>query len=224
MNNAIDKYDAFFFDFDGVLVDSVDIKTSAFADLYLPFGEEVVARVKAHHQAHGGVSRYEKIHHYHRHYLNEDLTDQELEQWARKFSDLVVDKVVAAPFIPGAIEFLSILQNRQKKIFLISATPEAEIRRIVKKKDMMHFFREIKGAPRKKQENLIDILRHYRLSAQKCSYFGDSDQDREAAESVHMDFIPINYCDSRTGYRDFRALMPVWGLSVNTDRPSKVRS
>ena len=48
--------DAIIFDFDGVLVESVDVKTNAFAMLYAEHGPDVVKRVVAYHQEHGGIS------------------------------------------------------------------------------------------------------------------------------------------------------------------------
>ena len=45
---------AVFFDFDGVLADSVEVKTRAFYRLYEGHGPEVAAQVAAHHRANGG--------------------------------------------------------------------------------------------------------------------------------------------------------------------------
>ena len=47
---------AILFDFDGVIADSVHVKTEAFAKIYEPYGKEVVNRVVTHHIANGGVS------------------------------------------------------------------------------------------------------------------------------------------------------------------------
>ena len=52
---------AIVFDFDGVLAESVDIKTRAFALLFRDEGEEVVRKVIDFHLKNGGVSRFEKI-------------------------------------------------------------------------------------------------------------------------------------------------------------------
>jgi beta-phosphoglucomutase-like phosphatase (HAD superfamily) len=43
------KYDAIVFDFDGVLVESVDVKTQAFGALYAEYGDRIVEQVKAYH-------------------------------------------------------------------------------------------------------------------------------------------------------------------------------
>ena len=58
------------FDFDGVLADSVNIKANAFAELYSPYGSEIVERVVTHHLANGGMSRFDKFNYYHNVYLD----------------------------------------------------------------------------------------------------------------------------------------------------------
>ena len=50
------RYDAIFFDFDGVIVDSVNIKTQVFYLMYLPYGEDIALKAKQHHIENGGVS------------------------------------------------------------------------------------------------------------------------------------------------------------------------
>ena len=50
-----------FWDFDGVVKDSLDIKSLSFENLFLPFGTEIASRVRIHHERNGGVSRFEKI-------------------------------------------------------------------------------------------------------------------------------------------------------------------
>ena len=70
---------AIIFDFDGVILDSVDVKTRAFESIYLPYGQEIAAEVVAHHEAHGGVSRYQKFRLYHQKYLGLDINDEQLD-------------------------------------------------------------------------------------------------------------------------------------------------
>ena len=52
---------AIIFDFDGVIADSVNIKTVAFAEIYEPFGNHISELVVSHHLINGGMSRYEKF-------------------------------------------------------------------------------------------------------------------------------------------------------------------
>ncbi len=213
MKLSIDKYKAFFFDFDGVVTDSVNIKTEAFATLYRPFGEDVVAKVVSHHISHGGLSRFEKIRYYHKTYLNKELSESELVKLANKFSDLVIGKVLNAPFINGALEFLELLKKENKKIFIISATPESEIKKIIKKKKLDKYFMDVKGSPANKKENLKYLIMKHKLRTLECLYFGDSEQDLNAATNLYIPFIAINYFNKDKGYRDFIELMHVWNLS-----------
>ena len=93
--------EAVLFDFDGVIVESADIKTEAFRLLYAPYGQDVVAAAVAHHLAHGGVSRRKKIRHCHRVLLGIELERGELDALCHRFSQLVEDQVVAAPMVAG---------------------------------------------------------------------------------------------------------------------------
>ena len=112
----IDRYKAFFFDFDGVIADSVNVKTDAFAEIYSPYGKKVVSQVISHHIFHGGISRYEKFRYYHRNFLKKQISEAEVEELAQKFSNLVIQKVIEAPFISGAPEFLELVKAKNKKL------------------------------------------------------------------------------------------------------------
>ena len=46
-------YKLYFWDFDGVIKDSVDVKTQAYFQLFEPFGLDVAERVRQHHEAMG---------------------------------------------------------------------------------------------------------------------------------------------------------------------------
>ena len=207
MKFKIDKYEAFFFDFDGVIVDSVNIKTDAFAELYKPFGEEVISKVVSHHVSHGGMNRFEKFRYYHENFLNKKISESEVIELAQNFSALVVGKVLNAPFINGILEFLELLKREKKEIFVISATPEDEIKKIIIKRNLDRYFIDIKGSPMSKKGNLKCLVEIHRLDPSECIYFGDSEQDLDAASSLKITFIPINFHDKNIGYSDFEALM-----------------
>ena len=57
----IGSFKLIFWDFDGVIKESVSIKTTAFVKLFENFGSEVTAKIKMHHEDHGGMSRFKKI-------------------------------------------------------------------------------------------------------------------------------------------------------------------
>ena len=49
------------FDFDGVILESMDVKTEAFKKLYQPFGSSISNKVVENHLANWGISRYSVV-------------------------------------------------------------------------------------------------------------------------------------------------------------------
>ena len=110
---------AIIFDFDGVITESVQLKTEAFAEMYKPYGESVVKNVIKHHIENGGISRFEKFRLYHKEFLDIDLTEKEINFMGKTFSDLVLNKVIAAPYVRGSYEFIS--EHNEDYDFFISS-------------------------------------------------------------------------------------------------------
>ena len=104
------------FDFDGVIAESVQVKTDAFATLYEQYGKQIVTKVIEHHEANGGMSRFEKIRFYHDSYLKKKIGKEEIEKLANQFSKLVVKKVIESPYVLGALEYIQ--KCSKNKIFL----------------------------------------------------------------------------------------------------------
>jgi len=184
------EYSAFIFDFDGVIADSVEVKTGAFAKLFSQYGSETEKKVVDHHRSHGGMTRVEKFKYYYREFLDRDITKKELKDLCHDFSLLVVDEVVASPGISGAYEFLE-KWHEKVMCFVDSATPDNEIVEIVKRRGLDHFFHEVLGSGNSKSDNLKNILLKYRLDHQKCIFWGDAHSDYLAARECRVNFIGI---------------------------------
>lgn len=84
------------FDFDGVIVESVDIKTEAFRALFAHERAHVDSIVQFH-ETHGGLSRFDKFDVIYRDILRRPLGDEERVRLGTLFSELVVEAVVACP-------------------------------------------------------------------------------------------------------------------------------
>ena len=179
------------FDFDGVLVDSIDIKADAFAELYSPYGSEIVSQVVTHHLANGGMSRFDKFKYYHNVYLNMKIDQFDMDRLANQFSKIVMDKVIACPEIPGAEKFIQ--ENfLQHKCYINSATPQNEIRQIISARGLQKYFFTVLGSPISKSENLKKIRKsNPNVPASEFLFFGDALSDLEAAENNNLDFIGI---------------------------------
>ena len=78
---------AVIFDFDGVLAESLEIKTVAFGKLFEDKGEAVRDKVIKYHLDNSGVSRFEKIRYIYREILKEPLDKETFDLLCGRFSD-----------------------------------------------------------------------------------------------------------------------------------------
>mgnify|MGYP001478041712 CR=1 FL=1 len=179
---------AIIFDFDGVIVESVNIKTEAFAEIYRSHGPKVVERVVEHHMANWGMSRFEKFKLYHRELLGKKLSDDGLSEITHQFSRMVTQKVIEAPYVKGAIEFIE-SNYTSFDLFISSATPENELREIIEKRKISRYFKEIFGSPETKSDHIRRIIRRYNYGSSEVVFIGDSVNDKEAAQLNGIYFI-----------------------------------
>jgi len=176
-----------FWDFDGVIKDSVAAKTMGYEKLFLPFGEEVLKRVKRHHVANGGVSRYKKIPLY-LNWAGEPTTSLKVQEFCNQFSSLVQQAVIDSPWVPGVHEYLKLNYTRQIFI-IITGTPQEEITRILFTLDITRYFKEVYGAPKTKATVVNDVLQRLNFLPDQALVVGDSKTDFEAAEKNNVAFL-----------------------------------
>jgi len=179
---------AIIFDFDGVLVESVDVKTKAFANMFEKYGPDVVQKVVEHHLANGGMSRFEKIAYYHSEILKKPLSKTELNTLCEQFSDMVVEHVINAPMVEGAEVFLSNNYTRYL-LFIVSGTPQDELRSIVRRRKMDYFFKGIFGSPADKVSLTRSVLDTFSLDRKQVFFVGDAITDYRAAHKTGIRFI-----------------------------------
>lgn len=185
------EWQAVFFDFDGVILDSVDVKTKAFAKMFQQYGPEIESKVVTYHLKNGGVSRFEKFKYYYKEYLRQNLSEHKLMELSDQFSALVVQDVVNSEFIEGAFETLNGLKRNEIPAYIVSGTPHEEINDIVRKKGLEQYFDEVHGSPRKKGEITKDIIQRREYEPTKCLFIGDALSDYEAAVENEMYFLGI---------------------------------
>ena len=184
------------FDFDGVLVESVSVKTEAFRSLFSPEGPEVAARIVAYHLAHGGVSRMEKFRYAYEHILRRPLFASELQALSDRFKQLVFDGVLRAPWVPGALDALEAVQCRGWLAFVVSGTPEDELRDLVARRGVARFFAGVYGSPATKSELLRRMLDGHGLQRGHTLMVGDALTDYEAAKATGISFVARRTTDA----------------------------
>lgn len=176
------------FDFDGVLVDSVDIKTQAFNHLFRNCPVEIRQQIVSLHLTHSGLSRYDKFRIIYQEFFNQTITAAEVERLAAEFSRFCVEKIVSVPYVKGAMEFVS-NYCRSYSLFIVSSTPELELQTIVERRGIAPFFKGVYGTPRTKPEIIRRILNQEKLPAEEAVFIGDAMSDFAAALECGTHFI-----------------------------------
>lgn len=190
-NHTPSTYQAVFFDFDGVIADSTSVKVRAFSTLFAEYGSEVQEAVVRYHLNNGGMPRHEKIRYCFTSFAKRSLSEEELSLAGATFSSLVMEEVVAAPLISGALDTLQQLQRDNIPAFVVSGTPADEMRLIVLRKGLAEYFREVHGSPQTKPTIVKDILDRYGLIPQHCLFIGDALADYRAAVVTDLQFLGI---------------------------------
>lgn len=194
-----------FFDFDGVIAESVHVKTQAFYKLYLPYGEEIADKVVEHHRANGGVSRFEKFRIYHERFLGKDIDEDKVEELAKQFSNLVMDGVVESPEVPGVGQFLE-KYYETLDFWVITGTPTKEIKQIVSRRELNKYFIELCGSPTQKPEWANYLLEKYELDPNKTLFLGDSLSDYKGAKASGTHFALRDYEENEELFSDYTGL------------------
>ena len=199
------KFKNIFFDFDGVIAESVNAKTEAFRELYLPYGEHIANKVVNHHIHHGGVSRYEKFKIYHTQFLNINISEQGVQDLAKQFSDLVLDKVINASEVTGCSAFID-QYSKSLNFWIITGTPTEEMNVIAKSRDLDHHFIGIHGSPKNKRYWTEYLITKHGLNREETLFLGDATTDQDAALFSNLHFGLRDHEENKSIFKDYSGL------------------
>jgi phosphoglycolate phosphatase-like HAD superfamily hydrolase len=178
---------ALVFDFDGVILESAGIKVNAFREIFSRYPAEVDA-VVAYHKAHAGMGRIEKLRIIYRDILKKPLSASDEQKLNQEFSDYVVGRVLACPFVPGVLECLD-WSSARYPLFVASGVPQDELQDIVVRRELAKFFTGVNGSPRNKVQILGDIRSEHGWASSQLLMVGDALTDSNAAAKAGTAFV-----------------------------------
>ena len=174
-------------DFDGVILESLDIKTKAFLKVYQDYPEHA-DEIAQYHLQNGGVSRYKKFVHINTKILGIPIDENKTEEMANIFSEAVVDEMIKCPFVDGALGFLN-KYSKIARLYVASGTPQDELRFIVEKCGLAQYFNGVYGTSRTKGEIIQDILNKENINNNEAVFVGDAMTDYDAAKETNIPFV-----------------------------------
>jgi len=185
-------------DFDGVVVESVDIKTEAFRELFQ--GCENVDDIVQYHLQNNAISRFIKFKYICENFLGREYNEEAEKELGKKFSEIVFQKVAECPFVAGAEEFLRVF-SKIHPIYLVSATPQQELGRIVMKRNIQSYFKEVWGSPPGSKIDFVkQALQDENIHPEEAIYIGDMIEDYKVAQKTGVQFVGRKNVESFDGF------------------------
>lgn len=180
------------FDFDGVILDSVPVKTEAFRKLFEEFPSNKIDELIKYHLLNGGKSRYLKIRYFYEELLHEKITDEKVNQLAQLYSELTKLELSKEKYIiQDTFEFIK--ENYQNyKMHIASGADEKDLKFICDSLGLTKYFLSINGSPTVKNKIVKDILMKNQYKKEETILIGDSINDYEAANANMIDFYGYN--------------------------------
>jgi len=175
-------------DFDGVIIESANIKHEAFIEIFQDY-EIVLDDIVEYLLQNKATSRYAKFRDIYENFIGEEYNRQIEKELGDKFSEIVFQKVIEASFVKGAEEFLKYF-SKNYPIYIASNTPQEELNRILERRKIKKYFKEAYGSPPgTKIEFINEILKRENALPNEVVYIGDMIEDYRIAKQLNIFFI-----------------------------------
>lgn len=206
--NLLD-YKTLVFDCDGVVLNSNKVKTQAFYNAALPYGEQAALQLVDYHVSNGGVSRYTKF----EYFLDVivGITDKKgiFESLLNRYAEEVSKGLMVCEVAAGLLELRN--QTPGAKWLIVSGGDEQELRELFHKRNISDLFDGgIYGSPDTKDTILARELTNGNIS-EPAVFMGDSRYDHIASTAAGMDFVFIS---SWSEFPEWPAYCREHGLAV----------
>ena len=188
----LNKYSTIFWDFDGVILNSDEVRTEGFKYIFDSYSKKQIDMLINYHTINGGLSRYEKIEYFSQKILDKKLNDEEKKQYAQLYGNYCRERLCDKNLlIKNSINFIK--ENHKNFDFhLVSASDEKELIYLCSNLDITKYFKSISGSPVNKIENIKRLLKSNNYIESKCCLIGDSNNDKVAAIENSISFFGFN--------------------------------
>lgn len=194
------SYETLIFDCDGVLLNSNKVKTKAFYDTALPFGEDAAKAMVEYHVNRGGISRYKKFEWFLEQYGSR-LSDKKLDDLLTVYANCVLDGLMSCDVVAGLTDLKQVTGSANWLI--VSGGDQQELRTVFARRKLDHLFDGgIFGSPDSKDEILARELNNANIR-NKAVFIGDSEYDYRAATNANLDFIFVTAWTEFEGWESF---------------------
>ncbi|UII23875.1 HAD family hydrolase [Fulvivirga ligni] len=188
----LESYKVIFWDFDGVILDSMSVRDQGFIEVLKEYPDNQVDKLLEFHRANGGLSRYVKFRYFFENILGESISESEVNGLAQQFS-VIMKSILSNPelLIKDSVQFIADNYSNYS-MHIVSGSDGEELRYLCEQLKIDHYFLTIEGSPTAKIELVKNILETYMYEKNDCVLIGDSKNDYDAAKMNTIDFAGYN--------------------------------
>lgn len=186
-----------FFDCDGVILESNGVKTKAFEEVASAYGPAAGRAMGEYHRAHGGVSRFVKWRHFFEVILGREPGHGEYEHVLEEFAGRSRRGVLQAPADPALGPLIRSLRDAGNRCHVVSGAAQDELREVLAARGIADLFDTVNGSPETKTV-IVDRLRSDELHP--GVFVGDSALDHEVAIARGLEFVFVTHWSEYDGW------------------------
>ncbi|SIQ95048.1 HAD family hydrolase [Pseudomonas flexibilis] len=190
MTNILSGYSTVIFDCDGVVLNSNPVKTKAFYEAVLPYGENAAKAMVEYHLANGGISRYKKFEHFLQQIVPEvccDVDGPSLDNLLSSYAERVWSGLLTCE-VAGGLERLR-GKNPNSNWLIASGGDQVELRNLFELRGISNLFNGgVFGSPDSK-EGILEREKQNGNIGESAVFIGDSKYDYFAAKQAGFDFL-----------------------------------
>jgi phosphoglycolate phosphatase-like HAD superfamily hydrolase len=178
------------FDFDGVIMDSMELKLDSFCHALerFRFSRE---DIKAVQDRYTGLSRHKILLLIYEELSGQSITDSIQAELSDRFTDHDERSRPLMSPVPGTMQFLEAVHSRFYTA-IVTGNPDDVIKRTVAFYQLGNYFDAVCGSPRSKQEIIEELIAGQNIDRDKFIFIGDGKTDQDAAEACDIRFVGLN--------------------------------
>jgi phosphoglycolate phosphatase-like HAD superfamily hydrolase len=201
-----EKYNTFIFDFDGVILNSNNIKKNAIGKAVeglLP--NKDASKFVNYFVGLNGIPREVKIAKY--------FLKEQYQYVLNKYESILDSQLKSAELILGVKDVIQTLSSFKKNMIVLSGGTESEVLELLTDKGLAENFDGVYGGPKNKEENLQKLSLKYPVL-----YFGDSEIDYIVSKNNRFDFVFVygasNIADWRSKTKDWEMVQSISNFNI----------
>lgn len=188
MKDRLSKFQNYIWDWNGTLIDDIDLCLNIANDVMRMHRETVVSVEEYRAQFGFPVIDYWKR-------LGVDFEKESFEQLTDKFITAYNAKVLENDLHEGARQVLESLKEQGKSLFVLTAAHQKDVLELLDRLELRDLFVDIKGLDNyraeSKVQNGIDLVKHHGLDVEESVMLGDTIHDYEVAREMGVYSILI---------------------------------